>query len=62
MIRKRLAGKRRIETDADVIIEGIGRGQLAVAGLNIRRLPRGWIARVFREIKVGIHRLEIALP
>jgi hypothetical protein len=62
MIRKRLAGKRCVETDANVIVEGIGRGQLAVAGLNIRRLPRGRIARVFRETKVGNHRIEIALP
>ena len=62
MIRKRLVGKRRIETDANVIVEGIGSLQLAIAGLNIRRPPRGRIARILREIKVSNHRIEIALP
>ena len=61
MCRGRLTRKPRIKPDADVIIERIGSRQLAVAGFHIRGLPRRRIPRIFREIKVRNHGVEVAL-
>src|SRR6266567_1203510 len=62
MLRERLGGKSGIEANADVIIKSIGSRQLAVGSFYIGRLPRARVARIFGEIKVSDHRVDIAFP